>query len=195
MAQQRSWSLSIIAALVWMFVFTPPSQAGIAHEESVTGGSSFLTSATTSSSLTGVTNHLYLAAISTRPNKVVQSVTGLGFTTWTRVAQQCSGNDDNRVEIWYAIGTPAPSGTVTCTVADGVLNIAMVVSRYSGVDKDLPIEAVATANVLGVGGNCGAASQTSSYSFNLTTTAPSSQVYAAAATCRRTHTPVSGVVT
>jgi hypothetical protein len=127
-----------------------------------------------------VANHLYIASISTKPKKDVSRVDGLGLT-WTRKAMQCSGNGATQVEIWYAIGAPNPSGNVTCTLVSGSSKIAMVVSHYSGVDKDFPLETVVTANVIGVGAPCGASGQTSSFSFDLATTAPSSQVFAAAA--------------
>ncbi|MGH7455618.1 MAG: InlB B-repeat-containing protein, partial [bacterium] len=69
-----------------------PSGGSIVHEESRTGGASGSTTVTTSASLTGASGHLYLAAISSRPKKLVQSVTGLGLT-WTLVKSICSGNN------------------------------------------------------------------------------------------------------
>ncbi|MGH7453288.1 MAG: PKD domain-containing protein, partial [bacterium] len=64
--------------------------SSIVYEESQTGGSSGSTTVTTSANLTGVSGHLYLAAISTRPKKNVLSVSGLGLS-WTLVKSICAG--------------------------------------------------------------------------------------------------------
>ena len=67
---------------------SPP--AAMAYEGVQTGESSASNIVATSTPLTGVTDDLYLAAISTKQFVGVDSVTGLGLS-WTRVDSQCDG--------------------------------------------------------------------------------------------------------
>ena len=103
----------------------------VAHEETVTGGSTGLTTVTTATSIAGISDRFYLAAISSsKPNPAVSSVSGLGLS-WSRVATQCSGRNNTIVEIWKGIGAPSGSGVVTATLAGKPSNAVIVVSRYS----------------------------------------------------------------
>jgi len=63
------------------FVVFTTSSVPSTHEEVVSGGS---TSSTTvvSSSITAVNDNLYIAAVSTKPNRDITNVDGLGLT-WT----------------------------------------------------------------------------------------------------------------
>jgi Zn-dependent metalloprotease/disulfide oxidoreductase YuzD len=168
-----------------------PPAAPITHEETKTGGSTSSATVTTSASLTGVSGHLYLAAISTKSKVTVTAVSGLGLT-WTLVRAQCSGRNQTGVEIWKAQGTPSGNGLVTATLASAPSNAVIAVSRYSGVDATNPVGNVASANTLGLNGACSGGVDNASYSFNLTTTVNGAAVYAAAAMREKIHTPGAG---
>ena len=160
----------------------------IVHEESQTGGSTRALTVTTAASLTGVSGHLYLAAISTKPHVGVTGVSGLGLT-WTLVQAQCSGRNQTSVEVWTAQGTPSANGTVTATLAKGPSNAVIAVSRYSGAAA---IGSVVSGNTLGLNGACSGGRDTNAYSLNLGTTVNGAVVYGAVATRHLTHTPGAG---
>jgi cellulose synthase/poly-beta-1,6-N-acetylglucosamine synthase-like glycosyltransferase len=162
-------------------------------EEVQTGGSSSSNTVATSSSLTGATGQLYLAAVSTRAGSVtVSSVSGLGLT-WTRVLQQCSGGtSQTRMEVWSAIGTPTGNGVVTATLSGAATNAVIAVSRYAGVNTSNPIGATTSANVNGVSGSCSGGTATNSPTVNLTTQYADSYVYGAFAIQNRSFTAGTG---
>ncbi len=174
---------------------TTPPGSSIVHEESRTGGASGSTTVTTATSLAGVSGHLYLAAISTRPKKLVLSVTGLGLN-WTLVKSSCAGNNTTLMEVWMAQGTPSGNGAVAATFASAPSTAAIVVSRYSGVvppgGGTNPIGNVIGGNTNGLNGACSGGVDGNSYSFNLTTAANDAVVYSAVALKARTHTPGAG---
>ncbi len=174
-------------------VAAPLPNGPIIHEETQTGGSSSSTTVATSTNLTGVNGHLYLAAISTQPRKSVVSVTGLGLT-WTLVKDQCSGVNTTGIEVWKAQGTPSGNGMVTATLASASTATVITVSRYSGVDAVNPIGNVISGNTNGANASavCTGGVASSSYSFNLTTTVNDAMVYSAVAIKSRTHTPGAG---
>ena len=137
-----------------------------------------------------MTGHLYLAAVSSKPYKAVTTVTGLGLT-WTRVATQCAGRHQTGIDLWWALGS-ASTGTVTATL-ESVPNTALiVVSRYSGVASTNPVALAVAGNTNGVNGGCDNGSDSSAYSFNVTTTQANSMIVGAAAIRTKTHTPGSG---
>jgi len=171
--------------------FTPIGGGQIVFEEIQTGGSSSSTTVTTSTSLTGVSGHLYLAAIAKKANVAVTSVSGLGLS-WTLVRAQCAGRNQTGVEVWMAQGTPSGSGTVTATLASAPGNAVIAVSRYSGVDPASPIGNIISGNTLGASGACSGGTDNNSYSFNLTTTVNGAFVYGAAAMRDKLHTPGAG---
>jgi hypothetical protein len=168
----------------------------VTHEETQTGGSSSSSTVTTGASLTAVSDHLYLAAIATKPYKTVSSVSGLGLT-WTLVQAQCSKRNQTGVTVFQALGTPTGNGTVTATLASAPLNAVIAVSRYSGVDAADPIGAVASRNT-NEDGTCPGGSDTSSdtdnYSLDLDlpTVTYGGKVYGAVAMRYRGHDPVTG---
>ncbi|MGH7599011.1 MAG: InlB B-repeat-containing protein, partial [bacterium] len=172
---------------------TAPASSAIVHEETETGGSSSSTTVTTSANLTGVSGHLYLAAISTQPRKSVIAVSGLGLN-WTLVKDQCSGLNTTGVEVWMAQGTPSGNGAVTATLASAPSAAVIAVSRYSGVSAANPIGNVISGNTNGMNASatCTSGVPSDSYSFNLTTTANDAVVYSAAAMKGRTHAPGVG---
>lgn len=176
-----------------LFAFVSSVEAqSITFEEVQTGGSGSST-VTTSANLTAVDYHLYLAAVVTKPgtNLSVDSVSGLGLS-WTLVKAQCAGRNQQRVEVWKAIGTPSGDGTVSAALSSTPQNAAIAVSRYSGIDINSPIGDLASANTNGVDGACSGGSDNDSYSVDLTTTAPNSFAYGAVAKRQKSHTPGTG---
>jgi uncharacterized repeat protein (TIGR02543 family) len=171
--------------------FTPISAGGqITHEETQTGGSVSSLTVATSANLTGVSGHLYLAAISTRTKVQVTGVSGLGLT-WTLVKSQCAGRGNTMVEVWMAQGSPTHNSPVTATFGSKPSNAVIAVSRYSGVHASSPIGSLTSGNTVGADGPCAGGTDSNAYSFNLTTTVNDAMVYGAAALRSRTHTPGS----
>ena len=163
----------------------------VSHEETQTGGSSSSALVTTAASLAGVKDHLYLAAITTRPRARVNSVTGLGLN-WTLVKVQCSGRDNIGAELWMAQGEPASVGTVNANLASAPYNSAIVVSRYAGVSITHPLDDLVSGNTKGLDGPCDGGLDNTSYSFNVTTAANGGVIYSVAAMRNKTHTPGLG---
>jgi hypothetical protein len=145
---------------------------------------------TTATNVTGVAGHLYLAAVSTRPHRDVNAVTGLGLT-WTRVAAQCAGRDQTGIELWWAQGA-ATTGTVMATLASAATNALIVVARYSGVASANPVAALVAGNSNGVDGACSGGTDGNEYSFDVTTTQDSSVVFGAVTMRTKMHTPGPG---
>ncbi|MGH7492998.1 MAG: InlB B-repeat-containing protein [bacterium] len=172
--------------------FTVSGPGGlVVHQETITGGSSSSKTVVTSASLTAASGQLYLAAISTKPRIAVSSVSGLGLT-WTLVKSQCSGRDQTGIEVWMAQGTPSGNGVVTATLPINAANIAMAVSRYSGVATANPVGSLISGNTTGVNGLCSGGSDNAAYAFNLTTSVGGAMAYGAASMRLRTHTPGAG---
>lgn len=163
----------------------------IVLEEIVTGGSSRSTIVETSGNLSGVSGHLYLAAISAKQNVTVNSVFGLGLT-WIPVEIQCSGRNQTGMKIWMAQGTPNGNGVVTAVLANSPQNAVIAVSRYSGVNETSPIGQVISGNTNGYQGGCSGGSDTHIYSFDFSTSVNGAVVYSAVAIRNRHHTPGSG---
>ncbi len=163
-------------------------------EETVNGsdeGNPSFSQVTTSTSITGVTNHLYLASVSVKGNNDITSVTGLGLT-WAQVVEQCSGRAQTRTEIWQAMGT-ASTGTVTATRSSSSSNgMVISVSRLSNVDTADPIGATGSSNTVGQSGACSGGTDSLSYSTDITTTINDSMVWGAVGIRQRAHTPGTG---
>jgi hypothetical protein len=154
-----------------MATFVPESGTGggtITYQETVTGGLSSFTTVATFDTLTAVSGDLYLAAIATRSEHPVSSVTGLGLT-WTFVAAQCAARGSGYMEIWKAQGNPTGGDIVTATLSSIPPNAVMAVTRYSGVDPVSPIAGVVSGNTLGLNGPCIGGSDTDTYYFPITT--------------------------
>ena len=167
-----------------------PLPVGIAHHETRIGGISGATTVTTLGSLTGVSGHLYLAAISMRPKISVLAISGLGLN-WTLVKAKCAGRNTTAIEVWMARGTPTTNGPVTATFAGVPSTATIAVSRYSGVAELNPIGNLLAGNANGVNasGACSGGIDNNAYSFNLATTVSGAFIYDAAAVKGATHTP------
>lgn len=160
---------------------TISASSTIVHEETVTGSATGTNPTSASSaSITGVTDHLYIAAIATKSNaSTVSSVSGIGLT-WNSINTQCGARSQTNIRLYYAIGTPSGNGTVTVNFSSAPSNsIAISVSRYSGVNTSTPIGASVTANTLGVSGVCSGGTDNTSPSVDITTTNANALIYAA----------------
>ena len=71
------------------------------------GGSAALSTVSTATAVTGVTGHLYPAAVSAKTHRQVTAVTGLGLT-WTRLAAQCAGRNQTGLELGGHREPPRP---------------------------------------------------------------------------------------
>ena len=163
----------------------------VVHEETVSGGASLGTVASTSTPITMVSGHLYLASISTKNPRDVVSVSGLGLN-WSRVKAQCTGRGQTAMEVWMAIGNPSGDGIVTATVDNANDNIVIAVSRYSGVDAGNPIGDIIGGNTLGLNGACSGGVDNMAYSFNVTTSTSDAMIFGAIAHRNRHNTPGAG---
>jgi hypothetical protein len=167
---------------------TPPT-----FVEATEGGSANISTVTTATALTGATGHLYLAAVSTKPYRQVSALSGLGLT-WTRVATQCAGRSQTGIELWSAQGS-ATSGQVTASLVSAPNNAVIAVARYGGVATTNPLTPLVTGNTNGVSGNCGNATDTATYVFNVSPSGSNSLVVGAVALRNKTHNSGSGYVT
>jgi hypothetical protein len=154
------------------------------------GGSAGSTTVTTNAAVTGVSGHLYLAAVSSKGPRVVTAMTGLGLT-WTRLTPQCSGRNQTGVELWWARGA-ATTGAVTATLASAPSNAVIAVARYSGVAATNPVAVLVGGNTNGVNGACANGIDSAAYSFNVTTSQSNVLVFGAVASRNHTHTPGAG---
>lgn len=165
--------------------------AEVVYEGSTTGSSSGAFFVETSTSVTAVANNLYLAAISSKPYKTINNVSGMGLT-WERVDVQCSGRSHNMVEIWRAMGTPSSNGIVRADFDDDPNHAVIAVSRYSGVDDVTPIGAIVPVNSNGIDGACSGGEDARDYAYNITTSVDGAVIYVVTSLRNKTHTPGAG---
>jgi hypothetical protein len=163
----------------------------VVHEGTKTGGSSLSAIVTTAASFIAAKNHLYLAAITTRPNARVNSVSGLGLA-WKFVKAQCSGRNTIGVELWMAQGTSISNGVVTATLASAPYNAVLAVSSYSGAAITNAIGNVISGNSTGFNGACSSGVDSNAYSFDLMTTMNGAVVFGIAGMRNKTHAPGIG---
>jgi hypothetical protein len=171
----------------------------VVHHETKTGGASNAATVATTENLTGVRDHLYLAAVTTKPKVKVNSIAGLGLT-WKLVRMQCSGRNNIGVELWMALkprgapGLPVSNGLVTATLAAPAINAVIAVTRYSGVSTVSPLGDPIAGNTKGVNGVCTGGVDGGTYSFNLITMEAGATVYGIAAMRNKTHKPGTGFI-
>ena len=154
-----------------------------------------ITSVTTATNSTAVNNHLYLAVVTTKGNRSVDSVSGLGLS-WSLVDSQCGDRQQTNLAVFKALGSPSGDGAVTANLNGGTAysgGATIGVYRYSGVDIASPIGNTEKANTGGVGASAGVCdttgTDTNSYSFStLDTSQANSMVFSAASNRTRTHT-------
>jgi hypothetical protein len=131
--------------------------------------------------------------VSTKPYRQVSTMTGMGLT-WRPVATQCSGRSQTGIELWWAQGA-ASSGQVTAMLVSAPNNAVIAVARYAGVALANPLMPLVSGNTNGIGGGCGNATDTASYSFNVLPTQGNSLVVGAVAVRNKTHSSGSGYTT
>ncbi len=156
------------------------------------GAATNKSSVSTAAPLVAVDGHLYLAAISFKPNVAVTSVSGLGLA-WSPVRFQCAGRGQTGLAVWQARGEPTAAGIVTAAFSAPPQNSVLTVSRYAGVGAVDPLRGV-SANSVGVAGACTGGSDGAAYALALDTTTSNSLVYVAAAARHRDHLPGLGFV-
>ncbi len=170
---------------------TTVSTANISLKEVKTGVSSETASVSTNTALSAADGHVYLASISSKGFRTVNTVNGLGLV-WTKLRGQCSGRNQTGVSIWTATGTPsASSGVVTAVLSGSASNAVIAVARYSGVGS---VGGLASANTNGTSGACSGGLDSSSYGVSLPTTGANSLVHAAVAMRSVSHTAGGGFV-
>ncbi len=169
------------------------ANGSIVHEETQTGSSVSSTLVKTSALVTGVSDHIYLAAISMRPKVKVNSVVGLGLN-WTLVRTKCAGRNTTGIEVWMAQGEPSRDDSVQAIFASAPGTAVITVSRYSGVNISSPLGNIVAANTVGLNGSatCSGGADNNAYAFNLTTTMNGALIYNAVALKARAHTPGAG---
>ena len=134
---------------------------------------------------------VFVAAVSSRPNVDVATVSGLGLD-WRRVIRQCSGRNSSYIDIWLGVGDAVESGSVIATFTEAVDNAVISVSGYDGVLNSAPVSISSGANSNGIQGLCSDGIDSNTYSFDLAATAAGGLIYSAAIMRSRSHTPTSG---
>ena len=174
------------------FLSAPATPSDIVLEEIASGGSSAFTSVETGLPLAGIDGNLYLAAVTTKPQRSVSSVSGLNLT-WSPVGAQCSGRGETGVSVWMALGNKtADANIVQAVLAGAADNAVIVVSRWSGVDRVQPLGALVAANSNGSGGACAGGTDATTYSVAIPDPGTDKLVFGVVAHREGAHTPGSG---
>jgi hypothetical protein len=126
-----------------------------------------VTSVTTSESILGVSNNLYLTSISVNPKIDVQSVLGMGLA-WLPLESQCGALGGSQTEVWWAIGDDSTTdGTVTVNLSDGAKSMVVSTSRISGINSESPFGSIVFGNDNGVNGSCSGGTVSDNYNFEV----------------------------
>ncbi|MHA2275291.1 MAG: LamG-like jellyroll fold domain-containing protein, partial [Candidatus Kariarchaeaceae archaeon] len=119
--------------------------------EWVAGDSENSATVTTNKSILGVSNQLYIAAVSVKNYADTTSVSGLGLT-WIELEDQPGGRSQTGISVWYAIGQSPTTGTVTATVSSAPKASVIQVFRIANVNPSNPIGDQESANTNGENG-------------------------------------------
>ena len=128
-----------------------------------------------------------LAAVATRPNRPVSTVTGAGLS-WTRLAAQCGGRNQTGLEVWMAYGVGV-AGAVTATLDSSASSVVLAVTAYTGAAPGGPVGAAIPANSNGVNGACSGGTDQSAYSIAVAPSATNAVIYSAATMRNKSHSP------
>ncbi len=155
-----------------------------------------LNAISTSTQVSASPNALYLAVISVKPSRSVDSLTGLGLT-WSPIRQQCGGRDTAQLSMYWARGAAPVSSVITANLNNGTPftgSAVIAVHSYSGVDSPSPIGATSWANTVGTDSSalCAGGTDSSAYAWNTLNVEANSIVFVGAHTARYTHTPGVG---
>lgn len=143
------------------------------------------------------TGDLFVAFISTKPARVVATMSGLALD-WQEVRQQCTGRSTAGLAMFWAIARTPTSGAVSASLEASPLESSAVlaVHRYAGADPDDPIGSASWANTNGhdLQAACAGGADTTRYSWSsLDTTAAGSVVVSGAHTANYpSHQPGTG---
>jgi len=125
-----------------------------------------VTSVTTSDSISGVSNNLYITSISVNPKIDVESVTGMNLG-WMLLRSQCGSMGGSQTEVWYAIGDETTSdGVITAQLVSGAKSMVVSASRISGINPQLPFGTIITENN-NEDSSCSGGSPSTSYDFEV----------------------------
>ncbi len=135
---------------------------------------------------------LYVAVVSTKPNRVVKKMEGLNLN-WTKAGEQCGGRGVTRTEVWWAYGSPSEDGYVGAELDSKKLKAVVIsVLSYRGTNPNNPIGKVVTRNSNGVSDTkCRRGRDSETYSLGIDLTA-SGMILSAVSTRHYTHTPLNG---
>jgi GH18 family chitinase len=126
-----------------------------------------VTSVTTSESLLGVSNNLYLTSISVNPKMDVQSVSGMGLA-WLPLESQCGALGGSQTEVWWAIGDDSTTdGAVTANLSDGAKSMIISTSRISGINSQDPFGSIVSGNNNEVNDSCSGGTVSDNYNFEV----------------------------
>ena len=104
------------------------------------------------------------------------------------------GRSQTGIDLWWARGD-AGTGEVTATLASASINTAIAVARYSGLAAIDPLTPLVAGNTNDVNGACTSGTDTSAYTFDVTSTGNNTVVLGVLALRNRTHSPESGFTT
>ncbi|MDX1441395.1 MAG: glycosyl hydrolase family 18 protein [Nitrosopumilaceae archaeon] len=126
-----------------------------------------VTSVTTSESILGVPNNLYLTSISVNPKIDVSSVTGMNLN-WLRLDSQCGALGGSQSEVWWAVGDHSTTdGTVTASLPESAKSMIVSTSRISGINTQSPFGEIISGNENGLYGLCSNGMVSDNYSFDV----------------------------
>jgi len=155
-----------------------------------------VTSVTTSDSISGVSNNLYITSISVNPKINVTSVTGMNLG-WMPLLSQCGSMGGSQTEVWYAIGNETTSdGVITAQLDSGAKSMVVSTSRISGINPQSPFGTIFSGNHYGEDGSCSGGNVTNNYNFKINIENQNSMLFAAIGASQEQngyqHTPGPG---
>lgn len=165
---------------------------GVTYRGSVAGSASDASEVTSLDIVPADSDRLYLLAVSSKPFRRVDRITGLQLD-WTLVRRQCANAGEAGIEVWMARGTGVP-GPVTAHLEAVVDHAVMSVTQYSGVDRSDPLGTIVSANASGSNDDCASGAGSGSYAIDIQTLTEGGVVYGAVTMRDREHTPEHGFI-
>ena len=125
-----------------------------------------VTSVTTSESILGVPNNLYLTSISVNPKINVDLVSGMDLA-WLPLESQCGALGGSQTEVWWAIGDDSTTdGAVTANLSAGAKSMVVSASRISGINSQDPFGSIVSGNN-NENGSCSGGTVSDNYNFEV----------------------------
>ena len=147
-----------------------------------------VTSIQTAAGLAAADGDLYIATVSTKPNRTVTSLTGLGLN-WQEEAVQCGGRSQTALAVWVAQGSPTGPGSVSANLDASALSAVLTVVRYTNVQADA-VGNIVTGNSNGVSGACSGGSDEGDWSLTLPIDVEGAAAFVSVANRHKAHTPL-----